>query len=250
MTYASTRIVGALTTLLLAAAAPAAAHAQDGTPEPVPADAQPAAGGISLLAQDARAALRLDFRSDRATCRRVGRCGLRGRVRHRSGGVGGAFVVTMGDLVAGGGGLYDPAGRTVARVRDRGQRCRDRIAHTVTTFGVRRSGDAVEVVFLSPAAAAGAEIEGSEDPLSTRCAGPRLADLQATGSLPVATTTLDALRAGPVTLTASGTRRLRSAGMRGTLRYDVTVTVSPAPLGAEPGPDTPLARLARECQDC
>jgi len=222
MTHAPTRIVGGLAALLLLGLTPATASAQD------------AAAGTGLAVGPASMTLDLDFRSDRATCRRVGRCGLRGEVRFRSTGtaLGGGFVgTTTNGLVAGGGGFYDATAQTAARVRDRGQLCRDRIAHQVTTFGFRRNGDAVEVVFLAPAAAAGADAEGSEDPLSTRCAGPRVADLQASQALPVATTTLDALRAGPVTLTATGSHRIRSAGMRGTLRYDLAVTVTPVRLG-------------------
>jgi len=221
MAHARTRIVAGVAGLLAVGLLPAPAPAQDG-------------GGAGLAVTSASARIDLDFRSDRRTCRQVGRCDLRGTVRFRATGpaLGGGFVGNAGDATVGGGGFYDATAHTTARVRDRGQRCRDRIPHRVTTFGLRGRGDAVEVVLLAPAAAAGADAEGSEDPLSTRCAGPRLADLLASSALPVATTTLRALRAGPVTLTASGTHRIRSGGMRGTMRFHITVAVAPAAVPA------------------
>ena len=76
------------------------------------------------------------------------------------------------------------------------------------------------------AAAYGEDAEGAEDPLSTRCAGPRLVDLGAARALPVADVPLDGARGPSVRFASAGARSFVSEGLRVRVRWDVTMTVS------------------------
>jgi hypothetical protein len=193
-----------------------------------PAVAQTPDTGTALEVRSAAASLTASYRSDARTCRAVGRCGLRGTVRFTGDGpaLGGGFYGIVDGVPVGGGGWYQRTGATTATVRDRGQTCRDRITHRVTAFAARQDATQVQVTFFAPAAAYGEDAEGVEDPLSTRCAGPRLADLVQHQALPVAAVALAQARGSDVRFAATGRRSFVAEGLRVTVAWDVALAVS------------------------
>jgi hypothetical protein len=202
---------------------------------PGAAAAQAPDGGTALEVRSASASLTATFRSDARTCRAVGRCGLRGRVVFRGDGpaLGGGFSGIVDGSAVGGGGWYQRSAATTATVHDRGQTCRDRIAHRVTAFAARQDAAQLRVTFFAPAAAFGEDAEGAEDPLSTRCAGPRLPDLGAAKALPVASLPLSEVRGDDVRIASDGRRSFVAEGLRVTVAWDVALVVSAhaAPVG-------------------
>ena len=202
---------------------------------PCSAAAQAVDTGTVLEVRQAAASLTVRFSSDPRTCKAVGRCHLRGEVRFSSTGpaVGGGFFGIVDNSPVGGGGFFQPDGATIAAVYGGGQTCRDRLGHRVTAFAARQDATQVQITFFAPSAASGEDAEGIDDPLSTRCPGPRLADLRAAKALPVASLPLAQVRGSSVSFASEGRRGFTASGfaVRASWHVEMTAAASAAPIG-------------------
>lgn len=173
--------------------------------------------------------VRITFAGNEAAgCRAIGVCGISGTTTYSFGGepqVGSIDWVRHRKRTVAFFGFFLTVGKTTSDVVSAGnpEHCTDTSEHEAETLSFEPRSQRVRFVWREE------EIEdrgflfspAGSDPFDTRCAGPHLSDLQASGSMPFADIPYRVFRSPKSSFRTTGSRPFAGGGFAGTVDWDL-----------------------------